>query len=341
MATAAPKPPVSVSMAFVRGMLGGVRAKGLSVQPFLAAAGIDESLLEQASARVTGEQYVALFREITHRLNDDGLGFFSRQLRAGSLALMVRSGMGAENLQVCMRRFGRTFALLQDDVHLTLRREGKLAGLQLHFSTADTRYPDFMHELLLRIFWRLMAWFVGGKLPARRFDLAFDCPPYAGSYRNVLPCELRFQQLHSGVWFDSEYLSHPVRRDEAAFRAFMQDAQTNIILPRRKDDEVAARVRECLQQSMPVWLDLSAAAHALHMSVSTLHRNLSQEGTTFQTLKDELRRDIAISRLITTNVSLGALATELGFSDSAAFQRAFKCWTGSPPGEYRRSSERK
>jgi AraC-like DNA-binding protein len=92
---------------------------------------------------------------------------------------------------------------------------------------------------------------------------------------------------------------------------------------------------------MPVWLDLSAAAHALHMSVSTLHRNLSQEGTTFQTLKDELRRDIAISRLITTNVSLGALATELGFSDSAAFQRAFKCWTGSPPGEYRRSSERK
>jgi AraC-like DNA-binding protein len=330
------KPPVSVSMAFVRGMLEGVEARGLAVEPFLAAADIDPQLLRETSARVTGEQYVDLFRAITRRLNDDGLGFFSRPLKAGSFALMVRSALGAPTMAVALRRIARTFNLLQDDVEMVQVREGELAGFALRFAPSHRPYPNFMHELLLRVFWRALAWLIGGRLPAVRFDLAFPCPPYAGSYRNVLPCELRFDQPQTVMWFAAQELDRPVRRDEAALRSFMADAQSNIILPRRRDDEVTVRVRLHLQSLSPGWPDLAGTAQALHMSVSTLQRNLALEGTSFQTVKDELRRDLAISRLVTTTVPLVTLASELGFSDSAAFQRAFKCWTGSPPGAYRR-----
>jgi len=81
---------------------------------------------------------------------------------------------------------------------------------------------------------------------------------------------------------------------------------------------------------------MATAARSLHMSVSTLQRHLATEGTSFQSLKDQLRRDVAIVRLNTSTVPLAALAEELGFSDSAAFQRAFKTWTGGAPGSYRR-----
>ena len=327
------KPPVSISMAFVRGMLGGVRRQGLPIEPFLADAGIDATLIDEISARVTGEQYVALFRSITLCLRDDGLGFFSRRMKLGSMALIMRSALGAPTLDVAMRRMARTLEMLQDDVEVVRLIEGGLACWGYRFARPQ---PNFMHELLLRIFWRVLAWFIGGKLHAERFDFAFECPEYAGSYRNVFTSALRFEQPFTAIWFDAAAPQQPVRRDEAALRAFFADSQSNIILPRRRDDEASLRVRLHLQATRGAWPDLSATASALHMSVSTLQRNLAAEGTSFQAVKDELRRDLAISRLVTTHDALGIIASELGFSDSAAFQRAFKSWTGSPPGAYRR-----
>ena len=330
------KPLVSVSMAFVRGMVVGLQRQGKPVEPYLEEAGIDVALLDETSARVTGEQYVTLFRLLVKRMEDDGLGFYSRALRPGSFRLIVQSGLGAPTLEVGMRRIARTFNLLQDDVALVPVREGPLAGWLLKFSGDALQQPHFMHEMLLRIYWLLLGWLIGSRLPAERFDLAFDTPPHAGSYRNVLPAPMRFGQPHSAFWIDAQALQAPVRRDEASLHAFMTDVQWNIILPRRKDDDMVTRVRTHLQGASPAWPGLAAAADALHMSVSTLQRHLAAEGTTYQALKDDLRRDLAIARLTRSQVTMNALAAELGFSDSAAFQRAFKCWTGSPPGAYRR-----
>lgn len=330
------RPPVTVPIAFVHGILSGVRARGEPCDTYLEDAGIAPELLEQVSARVTADQYVALFRSLTERRNDDVLGFLSRPLKRGSLALVIRSTLGAGSLEVAMRRAASTFGLLQDDVALETVRDGALAGWALRFTDPAIARQIFLHELLLRVFWRMLAWLAGGKLPAARFDFAFETPPYAGSYGKIFPAPLRFGRQRSALWFDATLLLHPVRRDEAALRAFLVDAQVYVIVPRRGDDAVSARVRSHLQQARPAWPDLVATADALHMSPATLQRRLAVEGASFQSLKDELRRDLAIVRLNSSTVPLSALAFELGFADSAAFQRAFKSWTGSPPGVYRR-----
>jgi Arabinose-binding domain of AraC transcription regulator, N-term len=121
--------PVTVSVAFVHGMLSGVRARGESVDSFLADAGIDSELLERAGARVTADQYVALFQSLTDRLDDDLLGFLTRPMRRGSLALIVRSAANEDTLESAIRRAARTFGLLQSDMTLELVRAGSLAGV--------------------------------------------------------------------------------------------------------------------------------------------------------------------------------------------------------------------
>lgn len=330
-----PHPPVTIPIAFVHGMLSGVQGRGLFGDQCLADAGIAPELLVQVAARVTSDQYVALFRLLVERLDDDALGLLSRPFKRGSFALVARAAMGATTLEVATRRIAHTFRLLQDDVALELLREGAVAGLGLHFTAPLIAQRTFLHEMLLRVFWRLLAWLAGGQLHATRFDFAFESPPYAGSYGKVFPAPLNFGQQRSAFWFDQQRLKEPVRRDEAALRVFLSDAQANVVVPRRGGDEVSARVRSHLQLAQPAWPDLGATAESLHMTTATLQRRLASEGTSFQVLKDELRRDIAIVRLSTSTVSLGELAYEMGFADSAAFQRAFKGWTGSAPGTYR------
>ncbi|MBI2311323.1 MAG: AraC family transcriptional regulator [Betaproteobacteria bacterium] len=332
-----PHPPVTIPMALVHGMLSGVRARGQASDAFLADAGIAPELIEQAGARVTAAQYIALFRSLIDRLDDECLGLLSRPLKRGSFALMARSALGAPDLETAIRRIAHTLRLVQDDVVLEPVREGGLAGLALRFIDPTVERPVFLHEYLLRVFWRLLAWLAGGRLRAARFDFAFECPPHVGSYDKVFPAPLNFGQPRSACWFDATRLRGPVRRDEAALRAFLADAQANIIVPPRGEERTAARVRDHLLLTQPTWPGLAATANALHMSTATLQRRLAAEGTSFRALKDELRRDIAIVRLNTSTVPLAAVAQELGFTDSAAFQRAFKCWTGSPPGTYRRS----
>lgn len=330
-------PPVTISIALVHGMLSGIRARGEAVDAYLTAADVAPELLEQASARVTAEQYIALFQLLIDSRNDEALGFLSRPLRRGSFALIAREGVGAPTLESALRRMTRTFSLLQDDVVLKPVRNKEAAGIELRLCNSSDVHPEFLHNLLLRVSWRLLAWLIDARLPVTAFDFAFERPDYFDSYTKVFPAPLRFSTSRSAFWFDGDQLTKKVRRDEESLRKFLTASVANVIVPRREEG-VAHAVRSQLQRMLPRWGDLGAVAGALFMSASTLQRRLASEKTTFQLLKDELRRDIAITRLNTSMVSFAALADELGFADSAAFQRAFKGWTGSAPGVYRQGN---
>jgi AraC-like DNA-binding protein len=326
--------PVTVPIALVHGLLSGVRSRGESVEPLLIRVGIAPELLEQDAAWVTAAQWVALFELLIDRLDDEALALLSRPLRRGSFALVARAGISAPDLDSALQRIARTFTLIQDDVIVQLGRDGSRAGLSLVLRDASVVRHPFLHMLLLRTFWRLATWLIDAKLPATTFDFAFERPAHVASYAKVFPATLRFEQDRSTVWFDAAKLDLPVRRDETALRNFLADSPATIVL--RHVEGMTYAVRSQLQRRLPEWVDLGTVANALAMAPSTLQRRLGIEKTTFQFLKDEMRRDIAITRLNTSTVSLAALASELGFADSPAFQRAFKSWTGGAAGSYRR-----
>ena len=89
----------------------------------------------------------------------------------------------------------------------------------------------------------MLAWLAGGTLAAVRFDFAFPPPAHAVGYGKVFPALRHFECARTAVWFDSARLHDPVRRDEAALRAFIADAQHQVIVPKRGDELLNGRVR--------------------------------------------------------------------------------------------------
>jgi AraC-like DNA-binding protein len=76
------------------------------------------------------------------------------------------------------------------------------------------------------------------------------------------------------------------------------------------------------------------------MSTRTLQRRLAEEGTSFRGLLDDVRRTAAARHLRTPGLSNAEVAYVLGFSELAAFQRAFRRWYGVTPGEFRRTASK-
>jgi AraC-like DNA-binding protein len=74
---------------------------------------------------------------------------------------------------------------------------------------------------------------------------------------------------------------------------------------------------------------------AAGMSARTFQRQLGQEGASFSELLAGVRRTATLKRLKERNVTIAAIATDLGYCDQATFTRAFRRWTGIPPSEFR------
>jgi len=102
--------------------------------------------------------------------------------------------------------------------------------------------------------------------------------------------------------------------------------------------DVIARVQAVLMEQLPIGnISDDSVADALHMSVRTMHRKLTEVDSNFRTLLVEMRRDLAEQYILDNSLTLTEISLLLGFSEPSSFSRAFKGWTGSAPSEARQA----
>jgi len=97
--------------------------------------------------------------------------------------------------------------------------------------------------------------------------------------------------------------------------------------------EVEARIEPLLALGE---MRIERVARELGLSRQTLYRRLKAEGTTFEALLDGVRRRLAVAMIRKDRLPVKDAAWRLGFSDPAAFSRAYKRWTGASPAAARR-----
>jgi AraC-like DNA-binding protein len=149
---------------------------------------------------------------------------------------------------------------------------------------------------------------------------------------------LRFDAAFTAVRFDAGQLAAPVIQDATTVKKFLRTAPQSVFLKYKNEDSWTARLRRRLRGSIGAgeWPVLEEIAREFDVAPTTLRRRLDAEGTSYQGIKDDLRRDAAIHHLCGSRLSIADIAALLGFQETSAFHRAFKRWSGVQPGEYRR-----
>ena len=326
-------------MGFVTGILSGTGRAGLSPAQLLEHAGIATDLAHDLNARIPVARYAALYRLINESLDDEGFALFSRPLRRGSFEFLCRAVLSAPTLGLALERIARYLHVVLDDLAVEIERSGRAAIIVISEEQALPVGPAgrvFAYEWLLRMIHGLAAWLVAHPLPLDEVSFPYPPPLHVADYELVFAPRHTFDAPRLEARFPAEWLALPVRRDEAALKAFLVDAPASITTLYRRDRALAQRVREHLRAALPEHLTLPAMARRLFLSPRTLHRRLEDEDTSFRAVKDSLRRDLATEWLAKTQRPLGRIGADLGFADAAAFYRAFTAWTGSGPREFRK-----
>jgi AraC-like DNA-binding protein len=287
----------AVAIYFVAEALRHVRSRGLDAEDLLLQAGIDPTLLHAPKARVSTAQYGALWRLIAMALDDEFFGLDSRQMKVGSFAMLCRAVIHCVTLEKALGRALRFYDLLLDDTSIVLSRQGCAAGLTLHDRVAD-RDREFAHEALLVMLHRVACWLLGRRIPIRLAEFAYPEPAHSAEYQIMYSAQLSFCQPHTSFTFDAAYLDRPVIQDERSVKEFLSIIPENILVKYKNSNGLTARIRERLRQTLPEELpDLETLARELHTTTATLRRRLQAEGESYQSIKDQLRRDLAINYL--------------------------------------------
>lgn len=326
----------TVPISLVCDLLTGVADKTTVVEQAIEQSGIARELLGMAAARVTVDQFAELYRRLALLLDDETPGFFSRPLRGGTLKFLCLSMLDAANLNIALHRFVSYFRLLLDDLAFEVSREEGMTRIALIEIQAPRSPRTLVHELLLKLVHGVASWMIGRKIPLLQVDFAFARPARASEYIYLYPGPARFEQAQTALYISPEYLQATIRQDKYALSRFLHRAPADWIYVSFSERLLAHRVRDYLEPRLAAAPTLAAVADALHLSVRTLSRRLLDEGTTFKAVKDELRRDMAILSLTKSEQAIAAVGAAIGFEDHATFSRAFKQWTGSSPGAYRR-----
>ena len=340
---ASPSPPpersASVAAGFVLGMLAGLGRTGLRPETLLDHAEIATLVLHQPMTRIPIARYAALYRTLNEQLDDEAFALFSRPLRRGSFELICRAVLSASDLAEALERTARYLKVILDDLEVEVVRSGQAAVLvisQEQDLPVGAAGRVFAFEWLLRLIHGLAAWLVAHPLPLDEVAFPYPPPLHAADYELVFAPRYTFDAPRLEARFDASLLSLPVRRDEAALRIFLADAPASITTLYRRDRTLSLQVRERLRAALPESLPLPRLARQLNISPRTLHRRLEAEDTSLRTLREAVRRDLAIDWLTKSQRPLSRIASDLGFADGASFYRAFIAWTGSGPRNYRR-----
>ena len=325
----------SISVYFVKSALDPVLARGWDGGALLRQAGIAPALLASPQGRVSARQFGALWLGVAALLDDELFGQDARRMKVGSFAMLCRTLVHCENLRKALLCMTRYFNLILDDFHCSLREEDGRASLVIEQSAAPA--PRVLgHETLLMMQHGLACWLVGRRIPILAASFAYPEPSRSAEYGRMYCDALSFNQDATALAFDAACLDRPLVQSQRSAGEFLTAAPANIVLKYKNSGGLAAQIRRQLRAANGAeWPDFDQLAVRLNLSPSTLRRRLEGEGQSFQEIKDQLRRDLAIHALCHTRKSVADVAADLGFAEVSAFHRAFKKWTGARPGSYR------
>lgn len=330
-------PDGTASAGYALALLELAGSKGADVMSLANRSGLRLQSLDNPDMRVPYGKFKSLMLNAKEVCNDPafGLHFGEESVFADMsiVGLICQSAgtMGEAFHQ--MNRYAR-LAIEVEGYDVGSRFELKKVGDDLWLED-NRRNPNEFPELTESTFARFICETARhfGTAPFARFvHFTHDEPEYRSEYDRILKVPITFSSDRNAICIHESWLSIRTTLENRYVFGIFSDRADALLAELQSDETTKGRVERLL---MPILhtgdVRMNQIAAKLGLSRISLYRRLQAEGTSFERILDDLRHKMALHYFSGKKTSVNEVAYLVGFSDPAAFSRAFKRWTGSSP----------
>lgn len=332
----------TIAAGYPKAFLDFAVSKGANRQRLIELSGICPDGLKEQDNRVPFKHYMALMEAGVELCNEPALALlFGEAVRMQEVSIVGLIGEASETTEEARRQLNRYAHLMLDEDEprvsdrLELVRDGGGVWLKLTSPLYNNRLlveSSFAQSICgAREMFGSTNDFSKWPYP-KAIHFTHEEPSYRSEYDRIFGVPLVFGSRMNALLMDEEFLSIRLpRANRYVFGVLSAHAQA-LLESLEGSKTTRGRVESLL---MPILhtgeVGVDVIAGKMGVSRPTLFRRLKAEGTTFQRVLDELRHRLALHYLGGKKVSVNETAYLVGFSDAAAFSRAFKRWTGRSP----------
>ncbi|HSC83786.1 MAG TPA: AraC family transcriptional regulator [Pseudomonas sp.] len=324
----------------VRYLLETALAEGMDAATCLIGSAISNEALQQRNAQIEAWQELAVIRNLIEHAGRPGLGFLvGQRYHLTSLGLLGFTMLASRTLGEAFATFSR-FQLLA----LTLcpaRIETDRRGTWLLFDASvlpqDAR--AFVVERGLSACLGVASELLQRPLEPLAVEMTSAAPADPAALHPDFPYPLQHGASRNGILFANAdlqfslpqaHISAHSEGEQLCERLCSEISHSLVAAP------TARLVQQVLIRDSASLLGSRAVAERLGLSERTLHRRLAHEGHAFQQLNEQIKQRLAERLLSDSRLDLASIALRLGYAEAASFSRAFRRWTGHPPGQWKR-----
>ena len=305
--------------------------------PLLAEAGIERSVAQDPDARIPVEKLHRLWDATVHaapRAEAAVLG--AERYSPGDYGLVGFVAMNSATLGEAVGHMVRYVGLWTDEPDMRLRDDGTIA-IAYKTSFEDSPGSRLAIEAAAAEITNGARMVTQQPIKPREVRFAHRAPRDVSGHEVYFGCPVRFAQRDTALVFRAEDLALPLPKADAQLGAYLRE-MANDALRKRPGDAPSplATIREIIAQELQKGEpSLKVVARRMATSERTLRRRLEENGTSFRSLLDGTRAELAREYVRDKRLPLSEVAFMLGFSEPSAFHRAFKRWTDTTPALWR------
>lgn len=182
---------------------------------------------------------------------------------------------------------------------------------------------------------------MGLRFPELRVELPFPAPidpQLLLDYQNYYGEHIIFNAKQAAFIFSKDILGIAIPSvDMITHRVYLEKCQLEIDRLNQKDEpipDIVQCVQDYLDLQKGIIPNMTEIAHALNMSERTLRHQLQQLNTSYSQIREQSIKRKALALMQQKQYSIEKIAELLGYSETAAFNHAFKRWFGRSPRQY-------